>query len=414
MLLRDIDNALFSPEVSKTLLASVGVSTDDAASLTASGFFAVEQGGLSIGLEAMLVNAEPVDLFHNSADLGAYRRRPERFGADIVLIDRYTGAMFRPAELTPVAAFGLNGEGPDLSYLGLDPFAIGRSRFRQFPYFTATTRYELEGICARLAQYESKDGKRILFRGQTRDHPLPRQSKVREFLYGTSPVREPSILSNAFRSKFDYAVAEPYMRLVLRDILYRRAKKQNRKHWVEDRFEELNLLRLGAELVEALVEVMGISQHYGVPTYGTDVTSSWETAFWFATHIFGRSGAYVTYSDHEWGGQPTSDWPVVYVLSTGAAHDLQLLRFPSVRAKAQNAYFLGGSWGLHGNGPANAVICAILLSPEVGVDYHETTELFPMPSSDPMYRELIEAKRRHGLNVDFPIIGLDQIFELAY
>jgi len=414
MLLQNFEEALASEPVGRALLARAGVPTSDMEALLSSGFFAIGQDILPTDLELLLMNAEPIDLMHPSFDASKYRRYAQPIDVNIAIVDRHTGAIFRPAQLNPAAAFGVSGDTIDLSYLGLNTAAIGRSRFREFPYYVAKSVDTLAGLCESLRTHMAGSGFEILFRGQTKEHLVRRAPQVLEFLYGTASVREPSLPSNAFRNRFNYAAAEPYVRLILRDIVYRRNRRENRKHWVEDRFEQLNLLSHGHELSQALDDVMGIGQHYGIPTYGIDATSSWETAFWFATHKFASENGKASFSEHRWEVGDSGTWPVVYVLRTRNALDLSLMSFPSIRAKAQNAFFLPGSWGLHGNVAANDIICAIQLHPAAGVDPHEVSEIFPMPSSDFMYRELLEAKQRTLSASLSATIGLDQVFDLTY
>ena len=414
MLLQDFEDSISSADLGRALLARAGVSSADSEALLGSGFFAVDKDILPTELELLLMNAEPVDLVHPSFQLQDYSRYSQPKGVKVVIVDRFTGAIFRPARLTEAAVFGRFGDSLDLSYLGQQVTEIGRSRFHQFPYFDVEEPNTLARLCETLKHHEEQAGFKILFRGQTREYLLGRRPEVTSFLYGKSDVREPSLPSNAFRNKFNYSIAEPYVRLILREILYRRTKRHDKKHWVEDRFEELNILGLGNELSAAIQDVMGIGQHYGIPTYGIDATSSWETAFWFATHKFGNDNGKSFFAAYQWVNRESHKWPIIYVLRTKSFTDLHLMSYPSIRAKAQNAFFLGGSWGLHGNAAANDIICALRLNPAVGFDTHDVAEIFPMPSSDAMYRELLEAKRRYRSDPLFTKIGLDQVFELNY
>ena len=412
-MLGSFEGALGSPELAIPLMKSAGLSSNEAAALLSSGFVAISKDILPVQFELLLVNAEPVDLLHRFADLDRFQRHSQSVGFNVVIADRYTGALFRPPKLTKAAVFGARGDSLDLSWLRGHQ-QTGRARFHEFPYFNVDSVNELAHICERLITHERETGSRILFRGQVKEYLLPRHPSVLEFLYGDSDIREPSLPSNAFRNKFNYIAAEPYLRLILRDVLYRRSDREDRHHWVETPNEQLNILSLGDRLRHALVDVMGISQHYGIPTYGIDATSSWETAFWFATHRYSSTNGKSRFDRMRWSGTDSTQWPIVYVLRTKNAADLSLMSFPSIRAKSQNAFFLPGSWGLHGNVAANDIICAIRLSPAAGADHHETSEIFPMPSSDPMYRELLEMKNRYRANPIAARIGLDYIFDLEY
>lgn len=414
MLFDQFETAIKSPAVAGAIFQRAGYSVAQSDAFLNSGVLALDKDILPDELAIALLNAEPVDLFHPSFDCAAYTRLRLENDRHIILVDTFTGAAWHPAALTSAAIFGSHGDQYDLSWIGLEPIDMGRGRFGAFPYYKIETIETLQQLCDAITQREKRENFEILFRGQTREYLLTRHRDVFQFLYGQEFVREPSLPSNAFRNRFNYAKAEPFVRMMLRDVQWRRTNRKHIRHWVEDRFEECDLTLIRSEMRHALIDVMGIGQHYGIPTYGIDVTSSWETAHWFATRKFGIEGDQVFYDRHSWAGTDTEKWPVIYVLRSRNARDLLKMAYPSVRAKAQNGYFLGGSWGLHGNVAASEVICALRLAPSVGAGWQTTSELFPRPDTDGMYQELLDYKKRLLANPDAPDFGIRYIFDLRY
>jgi hypothetical protein len=136
---------------------------------------------------------------------------------------------------------------------------------------------------------------------------------------------------------------------------------------------------------------MALAQHYGVPTYGLDVTHSARFAWWFATHAFdsqtGKYSSHVIPKD-----LPIHSRPVVYVIRSKHSVGLGELGLIATRPDAQAGVFLHGSWGTHGNICAEDLIAILVLGHGVGECDERLERLFPRPDSDPVYRELLDLK----------------------
>jgi hypothetical protein len=390
----------------------LGYSSDEAEALLTSGFVVVDLDAEELAQRMAIITSEPVNLVALDFKPDAYRPVRKEIAQSKVLFDVYTGAMLAPAQLTEAALYGGGG----LAGRVLDrprPVRFGRARFNAIPYYLAS---DLEGLrclvqsLARLHGYS-----KLLLRGQTREYCIQRDPAVKRFLYGFRQSPEPSLLTNAFRTSFDYTAAEPYARTIILELLARLCGIENRSYWVESEHESLSVAPETYTPPSETLLAMALGQHYGIPTYGLDVTGTLEIAWWFATHRLRTQGDKCRYEICHWGHLQPDEWPIIYIFEPRRGVDIRIEGVPSTRITAQDGRFLLGGWGLHGNVCQRDVIAAITLAPDVGASTRAVEEVFPPANSDPVFKELlwykkhvraIPAVRESGL--------LDYIFELAY
>jgi hypothetical protein len=173
-----------------------------------------------------------------------------------------------------------------------------RWRFNSIPAILARSSSELQAVSAGFSQ--AQNGIHIVYRGQTRAYSIPRRYRTSRLLCGEEAFNEPSLLTTAFRQRFEYVRVERFWRAIIADIDYRLTGYSDKRWWVEDRNESIPVGD-GAITRWHGVSTMAMAQHYGVPTYGLDVTQSIMTAWWFATHRFHSSMSVSRYEAHCWG-----------------------------------------------------------------------------------------------------------------
>jgi hypothetical protein len=367
------------------LLVSTGLSHAEAKLLHDGGFRAFAMEELSEEERLHVGRSEPANIFGPTMSVDSYRPAGRGLASRYVFVDSFTGGIFTPVKLTDCALYGRSGFREKLP-TSLEPSGWARARFQEIPYFEVNDVASLEELATALSNENSK----TFFRGQTGDYCVPRAPEVISLLYGNSNTREPSLLSTAARSKFNYVAHEPAIQLLFDDIRYRAGGSYSRTHWVEDRFEHVYISDVGGIAARASARTMALAQHYGVPTHGLDVTRSLRTAWWFATHDF-NGGAY---SQHQTPpGAPLHDLPVIYVLRSQHVVDLDDLDLHATRPTAQDAIFIHGSWGMHSNVCAEDLLAIIILGAGMPVCDTSKEALFPTASNDLFYAEMLEFKR---------------------
>ena len=83
---------------------------------------------------------------------------------------------------------------------------------------------------------------------------------------------------------------------------------------------------------------------------------------------------------------------VIYALRSYHAVDLDDLKLIATRPVAQDGVFVHGSGGFHGNVSADDLIAIIILGSDVGISREPLERLFPVPQTEPVYRELSTMK----------------------
>jgi hypothetical protein len=383
---------LLSASSAHLLLARAGYSKAEIETLTKSGMLAFDRAALAPETRHRVMRSEPIDIFGPTMNLDEYEPLGAGVKSDAILLDMFTGSAFTPVRLRPAAVLGRGGFEPEIPELGIEPFDRCRVRFNSVPYFLAEDSAALEELCTKLQAIEPR---RVYFRGQPHEYLIRREPAVLRLLYGRKEAREPSIPSAAFRHSFPYVDAEATMQMIFSDIIYRRTGKEHRTHWVEDWVDTEHVFADadGAIVASATSQTMAFAQHYGIPTYGLDVTRSFRIAWWFATWQYNGTGPLARYTPYTTEATEPFQRPVVYVFRSAHGVDLADLDLIARRPAVQEGLFVHGSWGPHGNLCAEDLIATIVLGRDVGVAPLSLAEVFPSEAEDPVYAELLAMKR---------------------
>lgn len=319
----------------------------------------------------------------------------------------------RPIALFDTSAEGeRDGEGLPEYLLRYRTAAMTRARRVTIPKIRIRSHRELGMLVQRVRVGLRNTGKALLLRGQPRHYELRRHPAVREMLYGDGEVDELSLPTSASRRSFDYDSFGASFQLQLQSEIYRDVEPPSFSRvdtaWLEGAlhlspFADVTIARRYA-LWRRLsldygwdVVVMGLAQHYGIPSHGLDLTSSLDVALFFALHRFDR-GRYERLALRE--DLPDRQWPVVYLVATKAPllHQLERIEQLGIEARRpqrQRAFLHYGGWGFHTNVCAEEVVAVAMLHPEFDAPELPTSRyLFPPPDEDPFYRRLLDLKDR--------------------
>ena len=287
------------------------------------------------------------------------------------------------------------------------------ARERRIPMVSATNFDELLAAVKNVRPTRAENA--LLFRGQVRHYRVPRPDHERRLLYGTTEVDELSFLTSASRERFPYDAFHARFQVFMQGLLYQSVPLEVFRRPVSDEKDRLRRpfdddavahtyrqwRTWYGESIWDLV-VMGLAQHYGVPTHGLDLTDNLDTAVWFALNEFythpdgSRSKAWYRPLD---GWEPGSE-PVVYVVEVqngllrhlgSAMRGLPIPR--PKRVARQAAYLHYGGWGLQANACAEDVKLAVCLAP--GFGQRQSTSVmhfFPEPPDDPFFESLLRTK----------------------
>jgi hypothetical protein len=318
------------------------------------------------------------------------------------LVDRHYQALFVDSVIDNVTAlYGPNEQFRDTAWTGkIETTDVLRVKHWTVPVFEASSLDEVESIVDAVT---SCDDDAMYFRGQTRQYYLERQDFVRELLYGTRHVSEPSLPGAAARRVLSYDIAHPALQCLLQDLAYRLAVEKGRsiaathEAWLEATTSAAASWDLG---------VMALAQHYGIPTDGIDITRELDIACWFATNRFvaGPDGAahYAPLEAQDWSEWP-DEWPAVFVIrpatpdlqsSVWHVEELHEIGLNGLRPERQQAAFFMGATGIHQNRLAEALACVIRLRPGVYRTPYEYEFLFPGEDEDRIYRFMLECRER--------------------
>jgi len=401
------------PAVSEQLMLRAGYASEDIDDLHSSGILAIDLDAIAPEQIAEILGSDPPSIV--SPDVSWSHFEPIGSMGHVALADFYTGALFPPVALKPCGLFGPSGLWPP----PMQPFAVDlslpyqlRNRFNRIPrkaiFSHSQLEYELSLIRSRLGP-----GAKLFFRGQTSQYFVHRKPKVASLLYGHENVREPSLPSSAFRHHFDYVSAERHWKTIIADIDYRVSGFVDRQWWVEEQSEHIPLGSDGNIASWHSVSTMALAQHYGLPTFGLDVTASLDMAWWFATHKYHSEADVAWYTPYLWAGEDFDSWPAIYVFRCADWNPIDNLDLPAERPRRQKAVLARGSWGFHGNIVADDLIAVFALAPDLGAEPSLVVDVFPNVESDQFFAELLALKSRlgrsHPLNA---VAGLDHIFRI--
>lgn len=283
-----------------------------------------------------------------------------------------------------------------------------RAKHYVVPIIEVSSIEELENILSYIPKFpEYNTG--IYFRGQTKPYSLKRTESVKNILFGDGDVIEPSLLGAAQRKGINYNKVHSMLQVLLQDFIYEEAYNTGKdldsihKKWCKV---------AGSPKADWDIAVMAIAQHYGIPTFGLDITSSLNVAIWFATNKlnFYSDGTadYKPIKEEDWPQDP-KQWPVVYMIQPvtgtiipsirnidiGNIEELTNLGINALRPERQHAFFLMGSYGVHQNRLAEALVCQVRLKPgkyETGLTYKY---LFPDPENDHLYKFMLDLREKY-------------------
>ena len=230
----------------------------------------------------------------------------------------------------------------------------------------------IEGLCHR-----------CVFRGQTSSYYLNRSEELMNKLYGDKSAKEPSISSYALREKnpfeHHYALWSTIIRRYIISVLGNDAI----------RFLET------IDATNYYMLCLAVAQHYGLPTYGLDISYSISTALFFSFFIYTPSEDRFRnkYIRKESGNS------IIYLYRPKPPEIFNYDRFNDntqlfMRPIAQKASFAHSSWGMATNAIAERMIMAIDFDVK-DIDFDELNTLltqhnFPsldiknfFPSDDP-------------------------------
>jgi len=316
---------------------------------------------------------------------------------DGILVDRYYRTTFRASSLDGRGAYGARDVMRDHFsefYDTLKPAGLVRCKNYCVPIVEVSHTNELLEIIQRIP---SRGPGQTVFRGQRKLHLIKRSKEIREFLFAKSASIEPSLVTSATRDRsYRYEDVHFALRHFLESKIYgdRRTVGTLADKW---------RAKCTSPMCEVDYAIMALSQHYGIPSHGLDVTSSAEVAIWFATNVF-VGGDEVNLSRYDplavsdWPDQP-DDQPVVIacqaVTNTVApslinCHELNEFGFAALRPNAQHASFFHGGHSEHQNRLAETAVCIFRLKPSKYETPVSFTELFPSPDLDPAYRVMLE------------------------
>lgn len=279
-----------------------------------------------------------------------------------------------------------------------------RTKHYIVPIIEAGSVEELRNIFSYIPKFPELDTG-IYFRGQTKPYSLKRTESVKNILFGENNVIEPSLLGAAPRKGVNYNRVHSMLQLLIQDFIYNEANKAGK-----------NLDYIHEEWYKAACSpsanwdtaVMAIAQHYGIPTFGIDITSSLDVAIWFATNklTFYSDGTaeYIPIKEEEWPQDP-EQWPVVYIIqpvtttiipSIRNIEQLTNLGIKALRPERQHALFFMGSYGIHQNRLAEALVCQVRLKPGKYDTKLTYNYLFPNADNDTIYKFMLNLREKYA------------------
>ncbi|MBT2495220.1 FRG domain-containing protein [Microbacterium sp. ISL-59] len=250
------------------------------------------------------------------------------------------------------------------------PHGVLSVPFREIPRYRATSAREvlaLSTLIARDLEKGSPPGTTVLFRGQTREYTLARNTETLERLYGRSDVIEPSLLPSASRRTPSASTRMAFGSLV--ELMNAPQTPDLRATWSSF---------LGDQ------RKVAFAQHYGLATNALDLTDHLGIALWFAlTRLGAASGSDFTTTPVD----PDNE-SVIYILRSGEfdSRAIDVVRSRTSRPARQRGWVSAGSWGWQSNRTAKHIAAAVYFPGAIRKDLPlpATTDLFSPPDAEPL------------------------------
>lgn len=236
----------------------------------------------------------------------------------------------------------------------------------------------------------------IFFRGQTSLYTLQRTDVVKKMLFANSCNTEPSLVTAAARTNFDYDNIHFALKYFLMEVL----EFDSNYSWPNSS-KIIREKQISATL-EIDHAIMALAQHYGIPSHGLDITSNPDVALWFATNkydVINNKASYLKLKESDWDLNDSTNWPLIFVCqpvthtirpSLYDCHELSDVGITALRPIRQSAKFFLGGHSEHQNRLAETLVCAFRLKPG---DYKTTVDfdfLFPSPNEDKAYKLMLD------------------------
>lgn len=398
-------------ELNCKYLARMGFDDETAKAMDSSGLIGVPSNLLAPLLEAQgdsnLFGSLPIDE-QNSANPPAidplrYLQDESKTAMQGVLVDKYYRAPFWTRTLAPHGLYGaknlLRDHYSDF-YAGLPIRELIRCKHYCAPVIEVSSLDEIQQYVAQIPILSATE---IFFRGQTAMHTLRRDGAVKQLLFAESCSVEPSLTTSASRDlTYDYDVLHFALRQFAERSLYdgdRKLIAERTERWRDQSASPTCRLDYA---------IMALSQHYGLPSHGLDVTTSEDVAVWFATNRFykeqvGGISGYNMMCSSDWAEDPNR-WPVVFACqavtnsiepSLQNCEELEDFGILAARPERQHAKFFHGGHSDHQNRLAEAVVCVFRLRPNTYETQSTFTSLFPSPAEDAAYKLMLDFAEEH-------------------
>ncbi len=244
-----------------------------------------------------------------------------------------------------------------------------RVPFIKVPRFQVSSPEELYNLMKAISGFGG------LFRGQSSEYNLNRSLPLMKKLYDDENAIEPSLASYAVRKNVMFEKHYVEWSTIIKSYLYSILGNVAATDFLSQ-FDDFNYYLL----------CLSIAQHYGLPTYGLDVSTSISAALFFAFYQFTEVDANTRKFKYIKKDKGTS---IIYVLSPRKGEffnydrfDLHYDIFP--RPLMQNASFAHCSWGYAKNAIAERLIAAIQFDVEL-IEFSKINQLLRNNNESELY-----------------------------
>jgi hypothetical protein len=330
------------------------------------------------------------------------------------LCDAYYRRLYPALPAVQHAVYGEHGIEWAVEDLPVEVLPPARVHHRRVPRFIARSQDDIARVATTIQAQAAEDPSPILYRGQTQAHTLRRTPGALQFLYGTLDAHEPSLLSSAVRHEVDGETVLAQFYAEMQSAAYDAHELHDAAQWFSNTVRnapDVSVIEESHPLFHRhshtvfrsgsgghLRELQALAQHYGIPTYGIDLTDRLDVAVWFATNKVETLGEHLTAQLHHWAATTATDWPVVYLFHPPPVYVshftvLNEIKRPATRPAAQGARLAFGGWGLQANIVAEDVVAIAHLAP--GMRPTSTLpfrSLFPSRHDDPFLDLLLTRK----------------------